>query len=203
MDTFCCLGCQIWSKFGQIGIKWKTIKLIKLQIINKQSVFSTIWLGEPNVLKYNLEISDMYPMPCQSDLTQNDWPKSDFPDNTGYSSTPLILNLVDSMTSSYELLSGHWLLWELLFSSNQAWLILRAHRARALGPRPLGGPQKWEKMGKNVGRDHKWLVGPHGRGPVLWGLRTARYDTVQCLQPANPVLTVSDKSHTSLFCWIK
>ena len=28
---------------------------------------------------------------------------------------------------------------------HQAWLILRAHRARALGPRPLGGPQKWER----------------------------------------------------------
>ena len=35
----------------------------------------------------------------------------------------------------------------------QAWLILRAHRARALGPRPLGGPQKWEKRGKKVGRE--------------------------------------------------
>ena len=35
---------------------------------------------------------------------------------------------------------------------DQAWLILQAHRARALGPRPLGGPQKRETM---VGRERE------------------------------------------------
>ena len=38
--------------------------------------------------------------------------------------------------------------WSVTDWCSQAWLILRAHRARALGPRPLGGPQKWEKRGK-------------------------------------------------------
>ena len=37
----------------------------------------------------------------------------------------------------------------------EAWLILQAHRARALGPRPPGGPQNWEKRGNKVGRERE------------------------------------------------
>ena len=37
----------------------------------------------------------------------------------------------------------------------QAWLILQAHRARALGPRSLGGPQKYEKEGEKAGRERE------------------------------------------------
>ena len=41
-----------------------------------------------------------------------------------------------------------------------------AHRARALGPRPLGGAQKWEKRGKKVRREILILILFNFVGPL-------------------------------------